>query len=179
MSVLKLLLVVDMQNDFVDGALGFDGASSVIEPICKKIEEYRNGNYDVYFTRDVHGVDYLQTEEGKKLPIEHCIAGQSGSEIVPQLQKYLRADSVLENKNSFGSLGLGDFLKEKQYESVEVCGLVSNICVLFAAIIAKAALPEAEIIVDENCTASFDAQLHAKTLDVLAGCQFNILRKGN
>lgn len=174
---MKLLLVVDMQNDFVDGALGFPNSTDIIKPICEKIKEYSDAGHDVYFTKDMHDNDYPNTQEGRKLPIAHCISQTTGSEIIPQLQQYTNSSNVLIKKNCFGSIELGEFLKSKKYSAIEICGLVSNICVLFAAVISKAALPEVEVTIDESCTASYDEQLHTKTLDVLAGCQFNIIRK--
>lgn len=173
---MKLLLVVDMQKDFVDGTLGFAGSEKIIAPICAKIQAYQRENADIYFTRDLHGADYAHTQEGRNLPIEHCIAGSSGCEIVPELRPYVTAANTLDKLNAFGTLRLAELLKTKNYRQIEICGLVTNICVMFAAVIAKTALPEALIIIDENCVSSYDRSLHEQTLAVLAGAQVQIIR---
>lgn len=163
----KLLLVVDFQKDFVDGALGFPGAEALDGPIAQKIAAYRSAGDDVAFTLDTHGEDYLHTQEGRKLPVPHCLRGSPGWELYGQVGRArLPEDPVLE-KPAFPSLELGAFLRERGYDQVELAGLVSYICVISNAVIAKAALPEAEILVDARCTAGPDPQLHQKALDVM------------
>ncbi len=170
----KALIVVDYQNDFVNGSLGFDKAILLEEAICCKIKEYQSQQQTVLFTMDTHKPNYLDTQEGKKLPIEHCIENTYGWELYGKVKNLLAHDAVCFCKNTFGSLSLAEYLKEQQFDSVELCGLVSNICVLSNAVLAKAALPEAEIIVDANCTASNDETLNQKALDVLTGLQVTI-----
>ncbi len=171
----RLLIVVDMQNDFVDGALGFEGAETIIPKIISRISEYEEAGDDIVYTLDTHGEDYMQTQEGRKLPVPHCIKGQKGHELVPALKSILEGKRAFE-KPVFGSLELGNFIAENRgkYETIEVCGLVSNICVISNAVIARAGDPEAEIVVDRELTASFDQKLNDETMDVLAGFQVKV-----
>lgn len=186
----RLLIVVDMQNDFIDGALGFPGAEAVIEPIRAKIAAYRAAGDAVAFTMDTHGAGYLSGEEGTHLPVEHCLKPEGdpqpghpcGWGLAPAIDsERLSIDEVFE-KPTFPSLELGNWLaglreKGAALESIELVGLVSNICVLSNAVIAKAACPNARIIVDARCTASFDPELHEKCLDVLAGIHVEVVNR--
>ncbi len=169
----RLLLVVDFQNDFVNGALGFEGAEKVEAPILKKLKEYKDNGEDIIFTRDTHQSNYLETEEGKNLPIEHCIEGTFGWEIYGEAKDYA---TIIFDKPTFGSLELGNYLKDKDYDVVEIAGLVSNICVISNAAIVKAALPEVQIVVDASMTDSYDKKLHKEALDVMEGFQVKIIR---
>jgi nicotinamidase-related amidase len=171
----RLLVVVDFQNDFVDGALGFPSAGSLEKSICEKIEEYRRNGDDVVYTLDTHDSNYLRSQEGRKLPVEHCVTGTRGHELYGRTAKLL-AGAKTFRKSAFGSDLLYEYLKRSEYGSVELVGLVSNICILSNAVLAKTALPEAEIIVDPKCTASFDEELNQKTLDVLEGIQVAVRR---
>ena len=168
------LIVVDYQRDFVDGALGFPGAAALEPLIADRIaRELRDGG-EVIFTRDTHDGNYLQTAEGRRLPVPHCIRGTAGHGVTDGLAPYLdRAVLVLE-KPTFGSLTLGSFLRERGYGRVELCGLVSSICVLANAVIAKAALPEAEILVDQALTAAPDPAAHAAAMAALRGIQVEV-----
>lgn len=163
----KLLLVIDFQKDFVDGALGFPGAEALDGLIAKKIASFRSAGGDVAFTLDTHGENYLRTQEGRKLPVTHCIRETPGWELYGQVGKARRPEDPILEKPAFPSLELGNWLREKGYDQVELVGLVSYICVISNAVIAKAALPEAEILVDARCTAGPDPQLHQKALDVM------------
>lgn len=163
----KLLLVVDYQKDFVDGALGFPGAETLDGPIAQKIAEYRSAGEDVAFTLDTHGEGYLHTQEGRKLPVPHCLRGAPGWELYGQVGKARQPSDPVIEKPAFPSLELGSWLRERGYEQVELVGLVSYICVISNAVIAKAALPEAQILVNARCTAGPDPQLHQKALDVM------------
>lgn len=165
----KALIVVDYQKDFVDGALGFPKASTLASGIRVKINHYREQGDTVLFTFDTHGADYLQTREGRHLPIPHCIKGTPGFELDAGIKDLQQASDKVFYKPCFGSLALAGFLKQEQYQQVELVGLVTNICVLSNAIIAQAALPEAEIIVDAGLCASFDDALHDKALDIMRG----------
>lgn len=167
----KILIVVDYQNDFVNGALGFEGAERLDEAICRKIDEY--AEHEVVHTMDTHGEDYLDTYEGKNLPVPHCVKGTEGHRNYGMTARKLEGTRAFL-KSSFGSLELGEYLKNGGYDTVELCGLVSNICVLSNAVIARAALPDAEIIVDPACTASADAELNAAALAVLKGIQVTV-----
>ena len=172
----KVLVVVDMQKDFIDGALGFEGADKIIPGIAAKIEEFDEAGNPVLYTLDTHFDNYMETREGKNLPVPHCIKGSDGYKLCDELSDLLGGKKVFR-KLTFGSLELGEYLQERasQIESVEVCGLVSNICVLSNAVIVKAAVPEAEVIVDSKLTASFDPKLHQATMDVLKGIQVTVL----
>ncbi len=168
---MKLLIVVDYQNDFVDGSLGFPKAKEIDQLIAQKIEHYHNNHDDVIFTLDTHYDYYLSTQEGKNLPIKHCLKGSKGHELYGiTSKKILPTDKVIE-KEVFGSMELGLYLKDNFYEEIEIVGLVSNICVISNAIIARTFSKESKIIVDSNCTASFDEKLNQETLDVLKGLQ--------
>lgn len=171
----KLLLVVDFQNDFVDGALGFEGASDLDDLIVSKIKTYLNNGDDIIYTLDTHYENYLETQEGKRLPIIHCLKGTKGHEVYGKTAKYLNNALKVFEKDTFGSLELGIFLKDKNYHEIELTGLVTNMCVISNAIIAKTALPEARIVVDKKASKSFNEDLHNKTIDVLKGLQVDII----
>lgn len=173
----KLLIVVDYQNDFVDGALGFDGAEKLDEQIAEKINAYRKQGYEIAFTFDTHEKNYLDTQEGRNLPIEHCIKGQNGHMLYGKTAQAQNENDKVFYKPTFGSGELYEYLKDKSYEEIELVGLVSNICVVSNAIIAKTAQPEAVITIDANCTDSFDKELNEKVLDVMAGLQMNIINR--
>jgi nicotinamidase-related amidase len=173
----RALIVVDYQRDFVDGALGFPGAEKLADPIAARIRAYRERGDSVVFTLDTHTDGYLDTQEGRRLPVPHCIRGTEGWGLYGAV-----AQAALETdrrfcKPAFPSWELGDYLRAQGFAQVELCGLVSNICVLSNAVIAKAALPEAEILVDARLTASGDPALHEKALDVLEGIQVTVLNR--
>ncbi len=173
----KCLIVVDFQNDFIDGTLGFDSAMDIKESIIKKIKAYKENGNDVVYTFDTHKSDYLETEEGKNLPVTHCVSGTFGHQLQGDVVK-LKEDSDKEFiKYTFPSLDLGNYLSKQDYGYVELCGLVSNICVLSNAVIAKSALPNAHIVVDNLATKSFDQTLHEKAMDVLVGLHVEVLNR--
>lgn len=172
-----LLIVVDFQNDFVDGALGFPAAEALDQPICAKIRAYQEENAEVVFTFDTHEADYLTTQEGQKLPVEHCIKGSKGWQLYGKTATFCTQQTRCFEKPTFASSDLMRFVAEGGYQQVELCGLVSNICILSNAVLVKAALPEARIIVDARCTDSFDAVLHQKALDVLEGIQVSVINR--
>lgn len=170
-----LYLVVDMQNDFVDGALGFDKAQTVVDNIESYLNENVREEDSIIFTRDTHYDNYLETQEGKKLPIKHCIKDTQGWQIVPKLQEFITEDTLIFDKPTFGSLELGVYLQDKHYDKIEIMGLVSNICVISNAVIAKSALPEVTIEVNRSLTSSFDESLDVKSMEVMAGFQIEIV----
>lgn len=173
----KLLIVVDFQNDFVHGALGFEGAEKVAEPIYNKIENYHSEGHDIIFTRDTHFDNYLETQEGQNLPVIHCIKDTEGWEIYGKANEYEKKYSLKTfDKEAFGSLDLANFIKDRDYGEVEIAGLVSNICVVSTSVLVKAALPEALVIVDESATDSYDKKLHEESLNVMEGFQVKLLR---
>ena len=172
----KLLIVVDYQVDFVSGALGFVGADLIGPVIKEKIESYLNCNNDVIFTLDTHYENYMNTMEGSKLPVPHCIKGSEGWKVVEEVNYLDKAIKVFE-KPTFPSLELGNYLKDKDYDEVELCGLVSNICVLTNAVIVKASLPNARIVIDCKATDSFDKVLQDKCFDVLEGIHIEVINR--
>lgn len=162
----KLLVVVDYQNDFVDGALGFDKALDIEPYIVELIKIYQKQNDDIYFTKDTHYENYLETQEGKKLPVPHCIKGTKGHELHGELEELSKGHTIIE-KPAFPSLELAEILKDKDYKDVRVVGVVTDICVLSNCIMIKSALPETVITVDTKGCASFDDKLEKEALDVL------------
>lgn len=173
----ELLIVVDYQKDFVDGALGFPGAETLDGPIAARIAACRASGGDVVFTMDTHGTDYSATMEGKKLPAAHCLKDTPGWQLYGQVGASLQSGEPVFEKNTFPSLDLADWLRERNYDSVELCGLVSHICVLSNAVMVKAALPNAAITVDARLTASYDPDLHQKALDVLEGIHITVANR--
>lgn len=173
----KCLIVVDYQNDFIDGSLGFPTAIEIKDKIIEKIKTYRNDNHDVIFTKDTHNENYLSSEEGFNLPIIHCVKGTYGHEIQSDVLAYKEPKDIVFEKYTFPSLELGKHLEKKRYDVIELCGLVSNICVISNAVIAKSALPNAHIFVDNLATDSFDKTLHEKALDVLVGMHVEVLNR--
>ena len=173
----KLLVVVDYQKDFVDGALGFAQAAALEQPIADKVEAYRRAGHAVAFTLDTHQADYLSTQEGKNLPVRHCVLGSDGHGLYGRVAGLPQQGDKVFEKPAFGSAELFDFLRREAFDSIELVGLVSNICVLANAVLAKTALPEAMIEVDALCTASFDQALHRAALDVLEGLQVRVTNR--
>ena len=172
----KVLIVVDMQKDFIDGALGFEGADRIIPGIAAKIKAFEEAGDEIIYTLDTHFENYMETQEGKNLPVPHCIKGSDGWMLCDELKDLLSAKKTFE-KPTFGSMELANYLASNSADisAIEVCGLVSNICVLSNTVLAKAACPEAEVIVDSALTASFAPDLNQATLDVLKGIQVTVL----
>lgn len=169
-----VLIVVDMQNDFVTGALAAPGAESIVEGIREKILSFDG---EVIFTRDTHHDDYLSTEEGKNLPVPHCIKGTPGWEIVERL-KNLSEEKVID-KPTFGSVELGETLRridrKKGVKNIILLGLCTDICVISNAVIAKAFLPNAHIIVDASLSRGVTEESHRTALDAMRSCQIEII----
>ena len=172
----KLLIIVDYQKDFVDGALGFEGAELISKVIKEKIEIYLNNDYHIIYTFDTHNEDYMNTVEGSKLPVPHCLKGSKGWEIKDEVNYLNKAIKTFE-KPTFPSLELANYLKENPYDEVELCGLVSNICVISNAVMVKAALPNAKIFIDALATDSFDKVLQEKCFDVLEGLHIEVINR--
>lgn len=171
----KALIVVDFQNDFVAGSLGFGKAAELEPVICEKITRFREDGGDIIFTFDTHQGDYLSTQEGQKLPIPHCLEGSYGWQLYGKVAALdLPGDKKIK-KETFGSLDLAAHCKERGYDFIELAGLVSNICVLSNAVILKAALPEARVVVDSSATACADDSLTEKALAVMASLQIEII----
>jgi len=169
----KALVVVDMQNDFVSGALGTKEAVAIVPHVVNKVAEaVKNGNL-VIFTQDTHGADYLHTQEGRNLPVPHCIKGTEGWAIIPQLQEYTKGRHMLE-KGTFGCLQLGWFLEIENCTQVEFIGLCTDICVISNAMLVKAQHPEMPITVDSACCAGVTPESHANALEAMKMCQITI-----
>ena len=176
---MKVLVVVDMQNDFIDGALGTKEAVAIVPNVAKKIK-----NFDgrVLFTRDTHEENYMETQEGKNLPVPHCIRGSEGWQIRPELDE-LRTEAAID-KPTFGSVNLGHVLKrqddelksqgEAGIESITLIGLCTDICVISNAMLVKACLPEVPVIVDSSCCAGVTPQSHENALEAMKMCQIAI-----
>ena len=175
----RYLFVIDYQNDFVDGALGFPGAEKLDERIAAKVHAYGKGH--VLFTRDTHFENYLETREGKNLPVVHCIKGTDGWQVYGETAKALaEVEAPGIDKLVFG-MDVTDpataAVLPQQADEIELVGLVSNICVVSNAVVLQSKYPEATIIVDAACTASFDNSLNDKVLDVLAGFQVKVTNR--
>ena len=174
----RYLFVIDYQNDFVDGALGFPGAEKLDAGIAAKIRSYGKGR--VFFTRDTHFENYVETREGKNLPGVHCIKGSTGWQVYGETAKALaEVNAVAIDKLTFG-MNVADpavaaVLPEKADE-IELVGLVSNICVVSNAVVLQSRYPEATITVDASLTDSFDKKLHEEVLDVLTGFQVKVTK---
>lgn len=171
-----ILVVVDMQNDFIDGALGTSEAQEIVSSVVEKV---KNFDGKVLFTRDTHGEQYMETQEGKNLPVPHCIKDTKGWEIHPQLEK-LRVEEAID-KVTFGSADLGQFLKAENAKnpinSITFVGLCTDICVISNAMLVKAFLPEVPIMVDAACCAGVTPESHHTALQAMKACQIEILNE--
>lgn len=181
----KILVVVDYQKDFVDGSLGFPKAVTLEEGIYNKcIDAYENGD-SIVFTYDTHGENYLETREGKNLPVSHCILGTEGHELYGRLG--LIAESTQPhhkiyhvNKPSFGYILPQDLIEElggEEVVEIELVGVVTNICVISNAVTFQSAFPNASVVVDASLCASFDEELHEKALDIMTGLQVKVINR--
>ncbi|MCL1883697.1 MAG: cysteine hydrolase [Defluviitaleaceae bacterium] len=180
---MKILVVVDMQKDFIDGALGTKEAEGIVSGVVSRVEESENEM--ILFTQDTHGEDYLSTPEGKKLPVPHCVENTEGWKIKKSIFNAWRgnkntiiAQNLSENtfrKPIFGSCELVEFLKSLEVISeVEILGLCTDICVVSNAIMLKNALPNVEISVNEKLCAGTTPQSHREALNIMKMCQINI-----
>ncbi len=167
---MKTLVVVDMQNDFIDGALGTKEAVAIVPNVVKKIQEYRDGGNQVIFTRDTHQECYLNTQEGKNLPVEHCIEGTDGWQISKEIK--VEADDIVINKVTFGHVWDKDIIKG---DEIELIGLCTDICVISNALGLKAVLPETPIKVDAACCAGVTPDSHNNALEAMKMCQIAIM----
>lgn len=173
----KILIVVDYQKDFVTGSLGFPDSQSLEKPITDKINKYRALGYEVAFTFDTHHENYMHTREGRYLPVPHCIIGTEGWELYGQVGKNFKPEDKVFLKSTFGSGELFDFLRGSGYNSVELVGVVTDICVISNAVLARTALPEADIIVDAACTSAADPEKLNAAFSVLKSIHTIILNR--
>ena len=169
----KILVVVDMQNDFIDGALGTAEAVAIV-PYVKSLIEGFDGR--VFFTRDTHFENYMETEEGKNLPVPHCIKGTDGWQIRAELDVLRRTDAI--DKLTFGSRELVEVIaREGEIESITFVGLCTDICVISNALALKTEFTHATIVVDANCCAGTTPEKHNAALAVMESCQINVINK--
>ncbi len=164
----KTLIVVDMQNDFIDMALGTKEAVAIVPKVKAKIEEYAENGDEIIFTRDTHSENYLETPEGRKLPVPHCIKGTEGWKIAEGL--YVEGSKIIDKPN----FGWPNW-KEETLEDVELIGLCTDICVVSNALIIKAQFPEASVKVDASCCAGVTPETHNAALATMKMCQIEIL----
>lgn len=190
MELSNVLIVVDMQNDFITGSLGSKEACDIVDNVAKKVTEYTNNNRPIYYTKDTHGQDYLDTFEGKNLPVPHCIDGNYGWKLTDKLdmslKEYHNAKEVI--KRTFGSLAWSTktFITDAGIEimqsnpiwfkggSIEICGLCTDICVVSNALILRALYPETDIILDSSCCAGSTVENHEAALKVMKSCQIEV-----
>ena len=170
--VKKLLIVVDMQNDFITGVLGSARAEGILPGVKAKIIEYKNARADIIFTRDTHDENYLSTQEGRFLPAPHCIRGSEGHKISACLET---GGCEILDKPHFGSLDLAERVAQGDYDEIELCGLCTDICVVSNAIILKARLPETKITVEAACCAGVTDESHSAALLTMKMCQINVV----
>lgn len=168
----KALIVVDMQVDFVTGSLGTNEAQAIVPRFYKKLQKEKEQGTRIIFTKDTHEENYLDTQEGKKLPVRHCIRGTQGWEIIPELQEF--ADEVVE-KPTFGATGLPSLVKEE--EVIELAGLCTDICVISNVLLLKAHFPEKVIQVDASCCAGVTVESHQNALSAMKMCQIDIVEE--
>ena len=175
----KILIVIDMQNDFIDGALGTPEAAAIVENVKAKIRSYPKEN--VFATRDTHTDLYLDTQEGRNLPVPHCIRGTQGWEIRPDIAELIFPDHVID-KPTFGSTQLAklmEILEHREEEGIEIelIGLCTDICVVSNALLLKATLPETPISCDASCCAGVTLSKHEAALETMQSCQIKITNK--
>ena len=174
---MDILIVVDMQNDFVSGALGTQEAVDIVPYVVGRVVDGINRGEEILFTRDTHGPDYLNTQAGKKLPVPHCVQGTEGWEIIPQLQPDTVGRTVID-KPTFGSRELGEVLsrlnEREPVKKITLIGVCTDICVLSNALLAKAFLPEAEIVVEAGCCAGVTPEAHRTALEAMGPCQITV-----
>ena len=174
---MDILIVVDMQNDFVSGALGTPEAAGIVPFVAGRVVDGINRGEEILFTRETHGPDYLETQEGRRLPVPHCIRGTEGWEIIPQLQPDTVGRTVID-KPTFGSRALGEELarlnEKEPVGKITLIGVCTDICVLSNALLAKAFLPEAEIVVEADCCAGVTPEAHRTALAALGPCQITV-----
>ena len=167
----KLLVVVDMQKDFIDGSLGTKEAQAIVPAVAKKIEEYQAAGDEVVFTYDTHTEQYMDTQEGRNLPVVHCIKGTPGWELDKALQGY---EGKCFEKPTFGSKELAEWAASQEFEGVELIGLCTDICVISNALLLKAYMPEMPVSVDASCCAGVTPASHNNALEAMKMCQIAI-----
>lgn len=173
---MKYLIVIDMQNDFITGSLGSKEAEAILPKVIDKVQSYEG---TVLYTKDTHTKDYLNTQEGKKLPVMHCILSEEGWNLDEKLEQVAaKQNGKIYRKPTFGSVELAkdlEHINEKEaIEEIELCGLCTDICVISNALLLKAFLPEVPIYVDAACCAGVTPESHKNALSAMKMCQIII-----
>lgn len=176
----KVLVVVDMQNDFITGALGNEETRSIVPKVAAKVKKaLEDADTTIIFTKDTHGVDYETTEEGKNLPVVHCVKGTNGWYIVPELENYAKVSQIIE-KPTFGSLDLVNRLAgivsttNQDLEYIEFVGVCTDICVVSNALLVKANFPNVHLVCDSSCCAGVTPEKHEAALEVMRSCHIEV-----
>lgn len=183
---MKAIILIDLQNDFIDGALGSPEAQAIVPKVCEKLKEFEVEQPLVIFTKDTHYENYLETQEGKKLPVPHCIYGTPGWSINKQISSlvdngnfHFWSDSdVIKSrvlKKTFGSTDLMEILKITDFEEIIFMGLCTDICVVSNVLAAKMTLPETKITVYSDCCAGVTPEKHEAALETMRSCQINVI----
>lgn len=167
----KALVVIDMQNDFIDGSLGTKEAVEIVPAVEERIKAGLDSGEALFFTMDTHTEDYLTTQEGKNLPVVHCVKGTLGWEIAPSLKPYLEQAEKVFEKPTFGSVELAEYLKAEGYEEIQLLGLCTDICVVSNALLIKASIPESTLSVFEKGMAGVTPETHKSALETMKMCQ--------
>ena len=178
----KLLVVIDMQNDFIDGALGTKEAREIVSRAADKIAEHKG---PIFYTMDTHTEEYLNSAEGRKLPVKHCIKGSEGWKLNDRIKEAIEHSESFPDwtrefeKPTFGSVTMAkelkEFVEEEIVDSVEIIGLCTDICVISNALLLKAYYPELMIAVDESCCAGVSYETHKNAIEAMRQCQIDIL----
>ncbi len=168
----KVIVVVDMQNDFISGALGTVAAQAMLPLMEEKLMAARAARTPIVFTMDTHGKDYFSTQEGRKLPVPHCIRGTKGWEIAALLRPFVEEAACVLEKSAFGSVDLVGVLKD--YDEIEIVGLCTDICVISNALLLKTFYPEKIISVDASCCAGVTPESHENALLAMKMCQIDV-----
>ena len=171
----RLLIIIDMQNDFITGTLGTPQAQQILPNVKARIGEYKERGDRVIFTRDTHDDNYMATQEGKRLPVLHCIKGTEGHTIADELDT---EGCEIFDKPTFGSLELAEKVAAGGFDEVELCGLCTDICVVSNALILKAQLPETKVTVDARCCAGVTVESHKAALQTMKMCQVDVIEEG-
>ena len=179
---MKVLIVVDMQNDFIDGDLGTEEAVRIVPKVAEKIKGFDG---KIFFTRDTHEDDYLESQEGRNLPVVHCVRETKGWELCPEIEALRKKEDTVLDKPSFGSIELGHKLREYmtglsargegKVESITLVGLCTDICVISNAMIIKAFFPEIPVLVDASCCAGVTQESHNTALKSMETCQIQVV----
>lgn len=172
----SIVIVVDMQNDFITGPLGSPQARAIVPLVTEKIKNAAREGRAVWFTMDTHGGDYLKTNEGVRLPVAHCIRGSEGWRLNSDIEACAAKTMRRVEKNAFGSLRLAMELKDEfsDIAQIELCGVCTDICVVSNALILKAAFPDALILVDGSCCAGTSPAKHDAALETMLSCQIDV-----